>query len=100
MYPLMLAAILAQVTIFLRALRVGGLANYLAVVLLTAIAIASNFAALLIPATEGLWLIYTIARGGWRPGHLEGRRALMIGDAPVADGVLLEPKLFYSLHAA
>ena len=45
MYPLMLAAILAQVTMFLRALRVGGLANYAAVVVLTALAIASNFAA-------------------------------------------------------
>ena len=32
MYPLMLAAILAQVTIFLRTLRIGGLANYAAVV--------------------------------------------------------------------
>ena len=66
MYPLMLAAILAQVAMFLRALRVGGLANYAAVVVLTAIAIASNFAALLIPATEGLWLVYIIARAGWR----------------------------------
>ena len=54
MYPLMLAAILAQVTMFLRALRAGGLANYAALVILTAIAIGSNFAAVLIPATEGL----------------------------------------------
>ena len=63
MYPLMLAAILAQVAMFLRALRIGGLANYAAVVVLTALAIASNFAALLIPATEGLWLaVYNRAR--------------------------------------
>ena len=67
MYPLMLAAILAQVTMFLRALRVGGVANYGAVVVLTAIAIASNFAVMLIPATEGLWLVYMIARAGWCP---------------------------------
>ena len=100
MYPLMLAAILAQVTIFLRALRIGGLANYGAVVFLTAIAIASNFAALLIPATEGLWLIYIIARARWRPGNLKVRRALMVAYALAGAGMILVPKLFYSLHAA
>jgi mannosyltransferase len=100
MYPLMLAAILAQVTIFLRALRIGGLANYAAVVLLTAIAIASNFAALLIPATEGLWLIYIVARAGWRPGNLKVRRALMVAYALAGAGMILVPKLFSSLHAA
>ncbi len=100
MYPLMLAAILAQVTIFLRALRIGGVANYAALVFLTAIAIASNFAALLIPATEGLWLIYIIARAGLRPGNLKVRRALMIAYALAAAGLILLPKLFSSLHAA
>jgi 4-amino-4-deoxy-L-arabinose transferase-like glycosyltransferase len=100
MYPLMLAAILAQVTIFLRALRIGGLTNYAAVVLLTAIAIASNFAALLIPATEGLWLIYIIARARWRPGNLKVRQALMVAYALAGAGMILVPKLFYSLHAA
>jgi hypothetical protein len=100
MYPLMLAAILAQVTMFLRALRVGGLANYVAVIVLTALAIASNFAALLIPATEGLWLIYIIARARWRPGNLNVRRALMVAYALAGAGMILVPKLFYSLHAA
>jgi hypothetical protein len=100
MYPLMLAAILAQVTMFLRALRVGGLANYVAVIVLTALAIASNFAALLIPATEGLWLIYIIARARWRPGNLNLRRALMVAYALAGAGMILVPKLFYSLHAA
>jgi mannosyltransferase len=100
MYPLMLAAILAQVTIFLRTLRIGGLANYAAVVVVTAIAIASNFAALLIPATEGLWLVYIIARAGWRPGNLKVHRASMIAYALAAAGLILVPKLFYSLHAA
>ncbi len=100
MYPLMLAAILAQVTIFLRALRIGGFANYAAVVILTAIAIASNFAALLIPATEGLWLIYIIARAGWLPDNAKVRRAAMIAIALAAAGLILLPKLFSSLHAA
>ena len=100
MYPLMLAAILAQVAIFLRTLRVGGLANYAAVVVLTALAIASNFAALLMPATEGLWLVYIIARAGWRPDNAAAKRAWVIAIALAAAGLILVPKLFSSLHAA
>ena len=100
MYPLMLAAILAQVAMLLRALRVGGLANYAAVVLLTALAIASNFAALLIPATEGLWLLNVIARAGWRPDNAKARRAWVIAIALAAAGLILVPRLFSSLHAA
>ena len=99
MYPVMLAAILAQVTIFMRALRVGGLANYAAVVVLTAVAIASNFAAALIPATEGLWLVYLIARARRGPGNPNARRAWIIAIALAAAGLILVPKLFSSLHA-
>ena len=100
MYPLMLAAILAQVAMFLRALRVGGLSNYVAVVILTALAIASNFAALLIPATEGIWLFYIIARARWRPDNAKARRAWVIAIALAAAGLILVPRLFSSLHAA
>ncbi len=100
MYPLMLAAILAQVTMFLRAIRTGGFTNYAAVVLLTGFAIASNFAAMLIPATEGLWLVYVIARAGWRPGDANARRAWAIAIALAAGGLILLPKLFLSMHAA
>ena len=100
MYPLMLAAILAQVAMFLRALRIGGLANYAAVIVLTAVAIASNFAAVLIPATEGLWLLNVIARAGWRPSDANARRAWTIAIALAVAGLILVPKLFSSLHAA
>jgi mannosyltransferase len=100
MYPLMLATILAQVAMFLRALRVGGLANYVAVVILTALAIASNFAAALVPATEGLWLVYVIARAGWLPDDAKARRAWAIAIALAAAGLILVPRLFSSLHAA
>jgi len=99
MYPVMLAAILAQATIFIRALRVGGLANYAALVVLTALAIASNFAAALIPATEGLWLVYLIVRTGRRPGNPNAHRAWPIAIALAAAGLILVPKLFSSLHA-
>ena len=100
MYPLMLAAILAQVTTFLRTLRVGGVASYAALVVLTAIAIASNFAAVLIPATEGLWLLYVIARARRRPDDATARRAWTMAIALAAAGLILVPKLFTSLHAA
>ena len=86
MYPLMLAAILAQVTMFLRALRAGGLANYAAVAVLTAIAIASNFAAVLIPATEGLWLCINSARA-MAPDNAKARRAWVIAIALAAAGI-------------
>jgi mannosyltransferase len=100
MYPLMLAAVLAQVAMFIRAIRVGGLANYAAVAVLTAIAIASNFAAMLIPATEGLWLVFIIARAGWRPDDPNARRAWTIAIALAAAGLILAPKLVWSLHRA
>ncbi len=96
MYPLMLAAILAQVAMFLRALRVGGIANYIAVVALTALAIGSNFAAILIPVTEGLWLLYTIVRRD----NAKARRAWAIAIALSAAGLILVPRVFHSLHAA
>jgi len=100
MYPLMLAAILAQVAMFIRAFRVGGLANYAAVVLLTAIAIASNFAGLLVPATEGLWLLNVVVRARWRPDHANARRAWTLAILLAAAGLILVPKLLSSLRTA
>jgi hypothetical protein len=98
----MLAAILAQVTMFLRALRVGGVANYAAVVVLTAFAIASNFAALLVPATEGLWLVYLVAPTRWRADNdnANAARAWKIAIALVAAGLILVPRLFSSMYSA
>ena len=100
MYPLMLAAILAQVAMFIRALRVGGVANYAVVVVLTAVAIGSNFAAMLVPATEGSWLLYVVARAGWRPDNSQARHAWTIAIALAAAGLILAPKLFSALHTA
>jgi hypothetical protein len=96
----MLAAILAQVAMFLRALRVGGLANYAALLLLSALAIASNFAAVLIPMTEGLWLAYVIARAGFSTGNAASRRAYAIAIALAAAGLILMPRVLHSLQAA
>jgi mannosyltransferase len=99
MYPVMLAAILAQIGMFLRALRRGGLANYIAAAILTALAIGSNFAALLVPATEGLWLACIVARARLRPADQVGRRGLALAIALAAGGCVLAPKLFSAFHA-
>ena len=100
MYPLMLAAILAQVGMFFRALRVGGLANYVAAAILTAIAIASNFSAMLVPATEVVWLVYAISRSRDGADNARGKHALTLAAVLGAGGLILAPKLFSSLHAA
>jgi len=100
MYPLMLAAILAQVGMFLRALRVGGLANYVAAAILTALAIGANFSALLIPATEAVWLAYVIARARSGVDNPRSQHAWALAAALGAGGLILAPRLFSSLHAA
>jgi hypothetical protein len=98
MYPFLLAAILAQVAMFLRAIRVGGLANYAAVTVLTAIAIATNYSALAVPAVEGLWLLYVLTRAGWRFDNANARRAWALAAALAIAGLILAPKLFSPLH--
>ncbi|MBV8135182.1 MAG: hypothetical protein JO121_06000, partial [Deltaproteobacteria bacterium] len=75
MYPVMLAATLLQVGFFVRASRRGGLTSYLGAALFAIVAIAANFAAALIPATEGLWLLYVLMRSGVRLQNPESRRA-------------------------
>jgi mannosyltransferase len=98
MYPILLAVILAQVAMFLRTLRAGGLKNYAAVVVLTAIAIATNYSALTVPAVEGLWLLYVLARAGWRIDDANARRAWALAAALAIAGLILAPKLFSPLH--
>ena len=100
MYPLMLAASLAQIGMFLRALRVGGLANYVAVAILTALAIGANFSALLIPATEAVWLAYVVVNARDRADNPRVKRALALAVVLAAGGLILAPKLLSALHGA
>jgi mannosyltransferase len=97
MYPMLLSAILAQVAIFLRALRTGGALNCVAVAILTAVIIAMNYAALAVPATEGLWLLYAAGSAGWRLTDARARRAWVLMAVLAAGGLSLLPKLL-SLH--
>jgi len=75
MYPVMLAATLLQVGFFVRASRRGGIVGYLGAGLFALVAIAANFAAALIPLSEGLWLLYLLWRSGMRLQKPESRRA-------------------------
>ncbi|HYL60100.1 MAG TPA: hypothetical protein VEU51_14615 [Candidatus Acidoferrales bacterium] len=99
MYAVMLAAALAQVAMFLRALRRGGVPNCVAVAILTAATVGSNFSAVLLPMTEALWLIYAFAQRGWRFTDAAARRTLAVALALGAGCVALAPKLFSSFGA-
>jgi len=98
MYPVMLAAVLAQVGMFLRALRVGGVANYVAVAVLTALAIGTHFAAALVPASETLWLAYVLARARFCSTEHVARRGVALAIALVVGGCVLAPQLFSTFH--
>ncbi len=75
MYPVMLTATLMQVGCFVRASRGGGLLGYAGTALFAIVAIAAHFAAALVPACEGLWLLLMLWRGGPSPRNAESRRA-------------------------
>ena len=75
MYPVMLTAILLQVGFFVRATHRGGILNYIGTAVFAIVAISANFAAALVPFSEGLWLLYLLARSGIRPQSAQSRRA-------------------------
>ncbi|HEY6417625.1 MAG TPA: hypothetical protein VIX59_01370 [Candidatus Binataceae bacterium] len=99
MYPLMLAFVLAQVWIFLRAIRRWwSAASVVLLVLLTAAAIACNFSAVLVPIAELIWLVYLLAGSrfpGWssvqRPAGR--RRVVMVGVTITAGMLAMLPSL-------
>ncbi|MGO9603783.1 MAG: hypothetical protein ACLQAT_10370 [Candidatus Binataceae bacterium] len=100
MYPVMLAATLAQTGFFVRASRRGGIINYAGAAIFAAIAIAANFTAALIPVTEGFWLLYLFARCGIRPANAESHRAWGLVAALAVAAVAFLPLLLPALHGA
>lgn len=93
MYPLALCATLAQVWFFLRASRDGRLVNLAGVAGFTSVAVAVHFSAVLIPFTEGLWLLYLLVRAGFDFRKNVSRRALVLAGALAAGGALLLPAM-------
>ena len=101
MYSMMQAWILAQVIFLFRARRLGGLANYAGLTIFSAIAVATNFTAVLVMAAEATWLIYLFLTDpdGDARGEAGVRSAApwLMGAALVAGMVLLLP-LFAGLR--
>ena len=93
MYSMMEAWILAQVIFLLRVRRRGGLANYAALSAFSAIAVATNFTAVLVLVAEALWLIYLYFAHTGDRSDAEVRRASpwLMGAALIAGMVLLLP---------
>lgn len=91
MYSMMQAWILAQVIFLFRARRLGGLANYVGLCIFTAIAVATNFTALLVLGSEGLWLIYLFVRDARKAESVRSGTAWRLAAAIVVAMVLLLP---------
>jgi hypothetical protein len=87
MYPLMLAAIFAQILFFARTYRRGGIASCFAAAVFAAIAVTSNYTALFFFAAEGVWLacLYIFPReSGDRTAAWRLAASLAIGGLIVA----------------
>jgi hypothetical protein len=91
MYSMMQAWILAQVIFILRARRLGGLANYAGLAIFTALAVATNFTALLVLGAEGIWLVYLFVREARHTEDVRIGTAWRLGAAVLAAVVLLLP---------
>src|SRR5215469_1459382 len=100
MYPVMLAATLLQVGFFVRTSRQGGIISCMGAALFAIVAIAANFAAALIPATEGLWLLYLLKRSGLRLKNPESRRAWSLLAALALAAVAFEAFAMPALRGA
>ena len=93
MYSMMQAWILAQVIFLFRARRMGGRVNYAGLTIFSAIAVATNFTAVLAMAAEAVWLIYLLIADADARSDAGVRSAApwLMGLALVAAIVLLLP---------
>jgi hypothetical protein len=93
MYSMTQAWILVQVIFVFRARRLGGLVNYGGIAVSSAIAVATNFTAVLVIVAEGLWIVYLRVAGEGREPDA-ARESLLMGVALVVAMLLLLP--FYA----
>jgi uncharacterized membrane protein len=87
MYSLTLAAELAQVILFLRARRSGGLRNYAGTTCFSALAVAANFSALFLLLAEGVWLLWPLCTR--RAGKAPALRMVVLTGLSVAAGMAM-----------
>jgi 4-amino-4-deoxy-L-arabinose transferase-like glycosyltransferase len=88
MYPLMLALLLAQIVFFIRAVRAGGVINYVGAAVFTALALAIHLTVVFALVPEGIWVLYMASRNA--PAFLtpESERAMRLSIA-IAAGIAL-----------
>ncbi len=91
MYPIVIAAVVAQTWCFFRTVRCGGAAAYAGVAIFTAMALAAHMTAALAFTGEGLWLAYVIARNRFDLVATQVRRALALMVALGAGAAMLAP---------
>jgi mannosyltransferase len=104
MYPLMLALVMAQITCFARTARRGTAIGYLGACIFTALAIAAHPMAILVFASEGVWLLYALSQYRVNPSEPMVVKVLYLA-ASLAGGVVIaafvaSPMLESGRHAA
>ncbi|HVN27419.1 MAG TPA: glycosyltransferase family 39 protein [Candidatus Binataceae bacterium] len=101
MYALLVAAIVAQVWFFIRAVRIGGWLNYVALTAASLLAIAAHFTAGSVMIAEALWLapdLVSNLRHGENPARI--RTSLKVIGALVCAGLILLPILYVPIRFA
>ena len=88
MYGLLLAAAVAQVWLFLRAIRRATLTDYVILAILTATMVAASLVSAPMIATEGLWLLVMLA------SRARAKSALAAGVAVAGGVAILTPALY------
>jgi len=91
MYSMMQGWILGQVIFLLRARRLGGLVNYASLTFFSAVAVATNFTAVLVVAAEAVWLIYLYLFDSRRGERARNAAPWLMGSALIVGMVLLLP---------
>jgi hypothetical protein len=98
MYSMTLAWILVQFIFLLRARRLGGLANYGGLTILSTMAVATNFTAILVIAAEALWLVYLYLFDSRSGERVRSAAPWLMAAALVAAMLLLLPFLAALRH--
>jgi hypothetical protein len=88
MYPILLAAVLAQLACFGRFMGTGGWGAWVGMVVLTPFAVLAHFMAGLVFAVEALWLAVVGARNRWNFSAPQTRRVVALA-AALALGMLM-----------
>jgi len=99
MYAVVLATMTAQVWIFLRVARRGGLIYTSVLAVLTAVGVGANFSAMLIPVIEAGWLGYVVFRSRFARANLRARSVWMAIVALSIGGAILAPRILADFGA-